>query len=269
MRAAAPARALFLRGYSSAGVVLVLLMSGGCVGGPDARWGQHVHWPAAADLREAAGAAALDPQTWLPLAGAALLTITDRDNAWSESLADDQPLFGDDAADVSDDLRDLTTVAYFVTALAAPSPDASAKLRGLSVGVGTMLLEGAVTTALKEVTSRERPNGRNDRSLPSGHAAQAASRAALTIGNLQYFDMPRWGRIAATTGLYTVAGGAAWARVEARKHHLSDVLAGYALGHFLAAFTQQAFMRAGAESGLSLQFVPVERGGALRLTTRF
>ncbi len=259
-----------MRGCGIAGLVLVLLMSGGCVSGAaDARWGENVHWPAAADLREAAGAAALDPQTWMPLAGAALLTITDRDNTWSESLADDQPLFGDDAADVSDDLRDLTTVAYFVTALAAPSPDANAKLRGLSVGVGTMLLEGAVTTALKEVTDRERPNGRNNRSLPSGHAAQAASRAALTIGNLQYFDMPRWGHIAATTGLYAVAGGAAWARVEAQKHHLSDVLAGYALGHFLAAFTQQAFMRPTANSDLSLQFVPVERGGAMRLTARF
>jgi len=39
-----------------------------------------------------------------------------------------------------------------------------------------------------------------------------------------------------------VALGTGWARVEAQKHYPSDVLAGMALGNFMAAFIYDAFM---------------------------
>ena len=39
-----------------------------------------------------------------------------------------------------------------------------------------------------------------------------------------------------------IAAGAAWARVEGNVHYPSDVLAGMALGHFVAALINDAFM---------------------------
>jgi hypothetical protein len=50
--------------------------------------------------------------------------------------------------------------------------------------------------------------------------------------------------------------------VEARKHHVTDVLAGYAVGHFLAAFMHEAFMRSGMPP-LEVHYRPLGRGGAL------
>lgn len=234
----------------TSGLLLGVALLGGCV-------------TSGTDLRAAAVASVRDPATWLPLGAAAAVALSGRDHAWSESLARRQPLFGSDAADTSDDLRDLTTVAWLVTAVAAPVTPHRTRLRRLAVGAGAILAEGALTTALKEVVGRERPNGRNDRSFPSGHAAQAASRAALAMHNLDAFELPRWGRTAARVGLFGVAAGASLARVEAGKHHLVDVLAGYALGNFISGVAQRAFVQS---PGTSVTFEPHPGGGALRLT---
>jgi len=43
-------------------------------------------------------------------------------------------------------------------------------------------------------------------------------------------------------GFGVIAAGTAWARVEGGVHYPSDVLAGMALGHFVAAFINDAFM---------------------------
>lgn len=44
------------------------------------------------------------------------------------------------------------------------------------------------------------------------------------------------------TRVGTLAVGTAWARVEADVHYPSDVLTGLALGHFIAAFFNEAFL---------------------------
>ena len=82
--------------------------------------------------------------------------------------------------------------------------------------------------------------------------------------NLAYLPLPDWAADSLTVGLYCVAGGTAWARVEAEKHHVTDVLVGNALGHFIATFMQEAFLEAGAQD-LSVEFSPVEKGGAITL----
>ena len=65
-----------------------------------------------------------------------------------------------------------------------------------------------------------------------------------------------------TFGLYGIAGATGLARVEAGEHHLTDVLAGYGFGHFVAAFMQQAFMEAGTKT-VSVSFVQADKGGVL------
>ena len=59
--------------------------------------------------------------------------------------------------------------------------------------------------------------------------------------------------------------GTGLARVEAGKHHLSDVMVGYALGNFIANFMQEAFLE-GNNTGAHISFAPVEQGGVFTLS---
>ena len=213
----------------------------------------------------AAKTAATDPQTWVPLLGAAVLQIDDADERWSRDLAEDQPLFGDDAEDVSHNLRDTATGAYVLTALLAPSDKFGDKARGLGVGAGTMILDGVFSQGIKDLSGRERPYGSNDQSMPSGHASKAASRTNMAIRNLQYMDLDPWQRSVLTWGLHGVAVGTGLARVEANKHHISDIMVGYAVGHFVSTFMFEAFMK-GSDSQAQLSFVPIEDGGAIKFS---
>ncbi len=55
--------------------------------------------------------------------------------------------------------------------------------------------------------------------------------------NLSELQRKAW-----TWGAYGVAGLAAWARVEGQQHYPSDVLFGYALGHFVADFLNRLLL---------------------------
>jgi membrane-associated phospholipid phosphatase len=78
----------------------------------------------------------------------------------------------------------------------------------------------AATWLLKHTVHKERPDGSNDESFPSGHAA-AAFEAASFIP--RRYGVPAWPG-------YLFATYCGWTRVEAKKHFTSDVLAGAALG---------------------------------------
>ena len=101
--------------------------------------------------------------------------------------------------------------------------------------------------------------------MPSGHASKAASRTAMARYNLTHIDMPLWSKHSLDWALHGVAIGAGLARVEAGKHHLSDVMVGYALGNFIARFMHEAFL-VGHTAGAQIAFIPVEQGGAFTLT---
>ena len=227
-------------------------------------WGSRAHWPSAGEFGHAAVAAAKDPMTWAPLAGAAVLGITGLDDDLSEWAADHQPLFGSDAGDASDTLRDLSTISYAATALLAPTPDLEHKMKGVAVGISAIALTEGITSLTKSVTDRERPNGRNNASFPSGHASAASVRATLAAANLDYMPLPQWANVGLKIGFYGIAGGTAWARVEAEQHHASDVLVGYALGHFIARFMHLAFLEAG-HSNVAVNFIPQPDGGLVSL----
>jgi len=242
---------------------ICLLGLGGCVG--QGGWGSAAHWPTGSQLSEAARTAAKDPTVWVPVLTAGAMLAADVDKKWSEDLADDQPLFGDDADKISSTLRDVASGAYVLTALIAPSPTVQDKFKGISVGVATAVLDGVVSYSLKEAVGRERPDGSNDRSMPSGHASKAASRTYMARRNLAYIDMPEWSRQTLNVSLHAVAIGTGLARVEARKHHLADVLVGYALGNFLAGFMYEAFLESDLD-GPQISFQAVDQGGAFTLT---
>lgn len=242
------------------GTPLLCLLLGGCLG--QGQWGSGIDWPQRGQLATAARDAALAPETWVPVATAGLLIATDYDQKWTRNMAEDREMFGQDAEDVSSTLRDVATGAYLITALVAPSPTLADKSKGLMVGASTMVLDGIVSRGLKDLTKRERPNQRNDRSMPSGHASIAASRTTMAMRNLESINMPRWTRQMTAWSLRGVALGSGFARVEANKHYLSDVLVGYALGNFVANFMYNAFME--GDSDLPrISFQPVQGGGLM------
>ena len=93
-------------------------------------------------------------------------------------------------------------------------------------GMGTTV---ASTEALKRLVGSERPNGRDDRSFPSGHTSISFSAA----GHLHARYGWEWGAPA-----LVVASFVGWSRVEAREHRWEDVIAGALLGTASAhAFT--------------------------------
>jgi membrane-associated phospholipid phosphatase len=231
-------------------------------------WGAGVGWPDGQRLRDSAVAAARSPYTWAPLAGALVLGITDLDQEISEWAVEETPLFGDNAADASDRLKDVTTWSYVLTALAAPSDSLASKAKGFGVGLSTMLIEQGTVKVVKSLSNRERPDGSDDLSFPSGHTSRASSNAAMAAANLDYMKMPGWARVSLQVGVYAAAAGTGWARVEAQKHYPSDVLVGFAVGQFLARFMYGAFMDANEPTGSSpsLSYTPLPAGGLITMT---
>jgi hypothetical protein len=66
-----------------------------------------------------------------------------------------------------------------------------------------------------------------------------------------------------------IAVGTGWARVEANKHNPSDVLVGYALGHFLSAFINDAFLGLDHEKAPLLNIEQSDKGISISLNWSF
>lgn len=98
--------------------------------------------------------------------------------------------------------------------------------------LASVVVAGLTTAAIKKLTGRLRPAETNEPFLfkpfadhdafPSGHATVAF---ALATSLSEEIDN-RW----ASAALYTFATGTAWSRINDRRHWLSDVLAGAAVG---------------------------------------
>lgn len=113
------------------------------------------------------------------------------------------------------------------------------------------LLEATVlVTALKYPVGRERPDGSNALSFPSGHSITAFCFAPVVA---------KYGGWELGIPAYALAAVTALSRVEGYHHYLSDVLAGAALGIILG---QTAVSRPG---DLSLGARP----GGLQVTLKF
>jgi hypothetical protein len=197
---------------------------------------------------EAAQHAAVHPSVWAPVIGAGVFTIDHLDRRTATYLSDHAPIFGDSesAGNASDDLESLLHVTAGISAFAAPVPageDATLH-RGehLAVVVGGLALTGGITDGIKNATRRERPNDSDDRSFPSGHASQAFASATFASANVHRAWGDSSGAQWADAGLYTAASLTALARVEADVHYPSDVLAGAALGNFMARFLDELLL---------------------------
>ncbi len=185
-------------------------------------------------LFSAQGCAAFnDPHVWAPVAAAVVLQVNDLDEQISDQLYENNPVFGDveNAKDWSDNFRQYTQTSYILAGAAADIP--------LDKKAFMLTAQYISKEALSEFRGelwrhidRERPDGSNNNSMPSGHTTSASYQASLAKTNTQYLavsdDTKRYLDMTYTS--FAVMTG--YARVEAGKHYPSDVLIGYALGAF-------------------------------------
>jgi membrane-associated phospholipid phosphatase len=241
-------------------------------------WGQDaltsVSWQR---VRRAAHNAFFDVQTILPAAGAVIFAASDLDDQTSEWAIEHTPIFGSvhDAQNASDHLREILWVEAGVTALATPSGADSKswlfwKGKGLAVEFTAMGVTSGLTSALKGITGRSRPDDPTDTvSFPSGHASSAFAASTLANRNLDALAMPMGIKRPLQVGNLLLATGVAWARVEGGRHFPSDVLAGAALGHFLSAFIHDAFLGLPGTNGFRLVILPAKDNTQIEVSFSF
>lgn len=258
--------------------VLTLLLFAGCTTLKSGRgWGQDAICPAGLKkISRAAHDAFFDLQTLIPAAGALIFAMDDFDNDVSDWATDHNPIFGSDetAKDASDVLRNMLLTEFFVTALATPSGNDSkqwtyAKSKGLGVELAALGATLGTTALLKSASDRKRPDESDNNSFPSGHSSASFSAATLANRNLDSLGLSKKLRRPLQVGNLLLATGAAWARVEGRKHFPSDVLAGAALGHFLTAFIHDAFLGLPAEDKFSFVIISLDGGASAQLSFHF
>lgn len=262
------------RTYLLLGAVAALL--GGCGTLPDGReWGRDATLaPGWERVRSAAAAAASDPGTWAPAAGAGLLLVTGTDRRLSDWAIEQKPLFGEDAGRTTDRLRNTADAMALGTALLTPSGSdpgrwAGNKLRGIGVEALAGVVANNLTGVIKGTVRREEPTGSEARyeSFVSAHATVPFADAALVRRNSERLDWPRWGRNVLTSTAAVTAAGSAWGRVEMGLHYPSDQLAGAAIGNFIGLFVHDLFM--GLDDAARFHVGLVPGGATLSWETRY
>ena len=228
-------------------IVSILLFSGCAMHGS--------YWPDGERWREAAVNAVTDPVTWIPAAGAVAMVAGDFDGKISDWAREETPVFGSQerANKASDDFRDYARYGMFATTLMVYDGEEYwlPMAERLVVEYAGVAATAQVTGWLKASSKRERPNGTNTRSFPSGHSSAAFAYAAMTNRNIDRLPLKQGWKYAAQTVETSFAVLTAWARVEAGAHYPSDVLAGAALGNFISLLLHDAFL--GKESMLRVQ----------------
>jgi hypothetical protein len=240
----------------------------GC--GEDATWR-----PGWERVRTSAVNAARDPWVWAPLAGAAVMQIDNLDERTADWAREHTPIFGSqrNAEEWSDDLRTASALVHYATIVATPSGDEFGdwlvnKAKGTLVDVAAVSTTVAVTRALKTSVGRERPNGTDDESFPSGHTSSSAVHTRLASRNLRSIDMPAGARRTLDVGLYALTIGTSWSRIEAGWHFPADTMFSMALGNFIASFVNDAFL--GLDTGTaSLTLATTPDGAIVQWRTRW
>lgn len=136
---------------------------------------------------------------------------------WATMLAVAPPACASDKG--WDDAGSIARDALVVAAFGVPAVQAD--WDGALQAGGSVAVAGGLSYGLKEAFPERRPDGSDNKSFPSGHTSISFA-AAATLQN-------RYGwKVGAPAQL--VAAFVGLSRVEAKKHHVHDVLVGAAIG---------------------------------------
>lgn len=239
----------------------------GCatLGGARPWGGQATLIPERASLGRTLVRTAKAPQTWAPLAAAALLQAGGMDARAADWASSRTPVFGSrETADAaSDRLVNAAEIACGLSILAAPSGTepvewVTGKAKGGLLDLATMNAAQGLAAGLKRAGGRLRPDATDARSMPSGHATRASVAATLAQRNLRAGFGEGPAATAAGIGTVAIAAACAWSRVEAGRHYPADALVGFAVGHVVGAIVNDAFVSPAMPVSLN---VSLPRGG--------
>ncbi len=121
-----------------------------------------------------------------------------------------------------------------------------------------LILNTGVTGSLKLITRRERPDGSNKRSFPSGHTSGTFMAATVFT---HYYGWK------AALPAYAVASYVGVTRLADNKHHLSDVVAGAVFG-FIAAKTACRRTDKNRNPRFTWRLHPIRKGVAVTVAIR-
>ena len=214
-------------------------------------------WPNAGQWQDATVNAVRHPGTWIPVLGASVIAAGNWDGDISDWAREEKPVFGswNAAQDASGALCSSTHIGMIATALAVPCDDeswlASMAWRMAWEHLGVIAAAYA-SDPIRRWTDRDRPNG-GPRSFPCWHSTRASAYAGMGYRNLDLVRVRPAYRRSAQFILASLAAGTAWARIEAGQHYPTDVLAGAALGNFIAVLIHDAFLGREERSTFSLR----------------
>jgi membrane-associated phospholipid phosphatase len=191
----------------------------------------------------------LAPKTWVPLAAAVLIAATNNDSKIQEWAKENKPIFGstNNAIEFSNHFVRTTTLIYIGSLVIAPGGNQLPawllnKAKGFTVGASAIFTTQLLTSELKTISGRERPDKSEKRSFPSGHTAAVSVNTILTSRNIEHLDLNPFIEGSLDIAFTTMTLATGWARIEGARHYPTDILIGAALGNFVGAFINDAFL---------------------------
>jgi hypothetical protein len=205
--------------------------------------------PAINRISKSAKEALFEPQTWVPLAAAVLIAATNTDMKIQKWAEEERPIFGSttNAIKYSDRLVKTSGWIYLGSLIITPGGnDLSGwlinKTKGFAAGASAISTTQLLTSELKTLAGRERPDKSEMRSFPSGHSSAVAVNSVLTRRNIEYLNLSPFAEGSLNIALHSMTLATGWARIEGAKHYPTDILVGAALGNFVGAFINDAFL---------------------------
>lgn len=208
------------------------------------------------------------PAVWVPLAGSAAFAATNADQWVSDKAAESDIIFDspEDARDASNQIKDLSMAAMFVSTQVPVPNDETGRAKRLAVaGMGAVATFGT-TQVLKSTITRDRPDDSGDNSFPSNHTSEVAHAMTQVRRNMHTVLRPGGtGRLLTDISIYTVEGVQGWARVEGGKHWPSDVMFSIAMGNWIAGFFYDWFIDDPENANWAVSFGPSDDGESMVL----
>jgi hypothetical protein len=173
-------------------------------------------------LRSAAGVFHADTVGPFLTGGTITAAASFFDDDIAEYIADPEHDFGKSLEDgAAPEVLGLVVAGVFTTGRFVEAP----RFRAMSYDLlDAFLVNWAYTTAVKSAVGRERPNGEDEKSFPSGHTSNAFALAVVVERHYGW---------KAGLPAYALASAVAVSRLQRNKHYLSDVLAGATLGYIV------------------------------------
>ena len=207
-------------------------------------------WPSPERFERAAEASYKMKQFQIPFyAGIASLILFDKEI--SNTISDQNYLFGSDenAGHMSDGmLISLIPMMIYTsthTKLYKTEGKSSFRQRTELMGFESLLVltDFLIIGVAKNTFQRVRPDESDNLSFPSGHSSVSAGLSRMVYNNVENSDLAgtSWGRTLQFSAI-TMSSLVAYARVEAKKHHLSDIFLGNAFGAYISDFLYNSFL---------------------------